>query len=185
MSSNFLIYKDDSEKYKNILTNIKNNNNISLGKEIKEIYSSSNAIKNISPSLIIHLNDEKKTIFPKFNINNEEILKEFNINSVKDAIPKFEKIQTENNENNSNSSENEENEEDEYEILEPENIEEDPRLDLDKENLLKGFKFGMAPFDMNIKFSKIKDEDDENNKYNIEFKSLQENLQELFDIQLK
>jgi hypothetical protein len=58
MSSNFLIYKDDSEKYKNILTNIKNNNNISLGKEIKEIYSSSNAIKNISPILIIHLNDE-------------------------------------------------------------------------------------------------------------------------------
>ena len=185
MSSNFLIYKDDSEKYKNILTNIKNNNNISLGKEIKEIYSSSNAIKNISPSLIIHLNDEKKTIFQKFNINNEEILKEFNINSVKDSIPKFEKIQTENNENNSNSSENEENEEDEYEILENENIEEDPRLDLDKENLLKGFKFGMDPFDMNIKFSKNKDEDDENNKYNIEFKSLQENLQELFDIQLK
>ena len=43
----------------------------------------------------------------------------------------------------------------------------------------------MDPFDMNIKFSKNKDEDDENNKYNIEFKSLQENLQELFDIQLK
>ena len=68
MSSNFLIYKDDSEKYKNILTNIKNNNNISLGKEIKEIYSSSNAIKNISPSLIIHLNDEKKKQFFRYLI---------------------------------------------------------------------------------------------------------------------
>jgi len=190
MSSNFLIYKEDSEKYKDTLTNIKNNNNISSGKEIKEIYSSSNAIKNISPSLIFHINDEKKTIFPKFNINNEEVLKDFNINSVKDSIPKFEKFESNNNNNNnnndnSNNSDNEENEEDEYEILEPENIEEDPRLELDKENLLKGFKFGMDPFDMNIKFTKNKDDEDENNKYNIEFKSLQENLQELFDIQLK
>jgi len=188
MSSNFLIFKEDSEKYKDILTNIKNNKNFSLGNEIKEIYSSSNAIKNISPSLITHINDEKKTIFPKFNINNEEVLKDFNINSVKDSIPKFEKFESNNNnkdnENNSNNSDDEENEEDEYEILEPENIEEDPRLELDKENLLKGFKFGMDPFDMNINFTKNKDDDDEN-KYNIEFKSLQENLQELFDIQLK
>ena len=63
MSSNFLIFKEDSEKYKDILTNIKNNKNFSLGNEIKEIYSSSNAIKNISPSLITHINDEKKQFF--------------------------------------------------------------------------------------------------------------------------
>jgi len=195
-NSNFLIYKDDYEKIKNLISNIKNNNN----NEIKEIFSTSNAIKNISPTLIININDEKKTIFPKFNIN-EENFKNFDINSIKNFIPKFENLNENfnkknneiniknNNENDENNSENNENnsensENSEYEILEPENIEEDPRLELDKENLLKGFKYGMDPFDMNIKFNKNLDEDD-NNKYNIEFKSLEENLEELFDIQLK
>ena len=87
-----------------------------------------------------------------------------------------------------NKEENEKNEK-KYEILEPENLEEDPRLEMDKENLLKGFKFGMDPFNNCIFPNKDNDneeeEEEDEKKYELKFKSLEERLFDMFNIKLE
>jgi len=74
--------------------------------------------------------------------------------------------------------------------LEPDNIEEEPRLEMDKENLLKAFKFGMDPFDTCIIPNKDNDEEEEeeeeeDKKYELKYKSLEDRLNEMFNIKLE
>ena len=190
--SSFLIYKDDpNENIKEII----NKTIEKIGKdqigEYKENYSNSISIKTISPSLIINIKEKEPVqLLPKFLINKEETLNSIDIEKLKkkeDLIP-LKEIQK-----STLSKLNKEEEEEKgkkYEILEPENLEEDPRLEMDKENLLKGFKFGMDPFDTCIIPNKAiedeeEEEEDEDKKYELKFKSLEDRLNEMFNIKLE
>ncbi len=190
--SSFLIYKDEpNENIKEII----NKTIEKIGKdqigEYKENYSNSISIKTISPSLIINIKEKEPVqLLPKFLINKEETLNSIDIEKLKkkeDLIP-LKEIQK-----STLSKLNKEEEEEKgkkYEILEPENLEEDPRLEMDKENLLKGFKFGMDPFDTCIIPNKAiedeeEEEEDEDKKYELKFKSLEDRLNEMFNIKLE
>ena len=189
--SSFLIYKDEpNENIKEII----NKTIEKIGKdqigEYKENYSNSISIKTISPSLIINIKEKEPVqLLPKFLINKEETLNSIDIEKLKkkeDLIPLKEIPES------TLSKLNKEEEEEKgkkYEILEPENLEEDPRLEMDKENLLKGFKFGMDPFDTCIIPNKAnedeEEEEDEDKKYELKFKSLEDRLNEMFNIKLE
>ena len=188
--SSFLIYKDEpNENIKEII----NKTIEKIGKdqigEYKENYSNSISIKTISPSLIINIKEKEPIqLLPKFLINKEETLNSIDIEKLKkkeDLIP-LKEIQK-----STLSKLNKEEEEEKgkkYEILEPENLEEDPRLEMDKENLLKGFKFGMDPFDTCIipnKANEDEEEEEEDKKYELKFKSLEDRLNEMFNIKLE
>ena len=60
---------------------------------------------------------------------------------------------------------------------------------MDKENLLKGFKFGMDPFNNCIFPNKDNDneeeEEEDEKKYELKFKSLEERLFDMFNIKLE
>ena len=190
--SSFLIYKDEpNENIKEII----NKTIEKIGKdqigEYKENYSNSISIKTISPSLIINIKEKEPIqLLPKFLINKEETLNSIDIEKIKkkeDLIPL--KEIPESTLSKLNKKEEEEKGK-KYEILEPEYLEEDPRLVLDKENLLKGFKFGMDPFDTCIIPNKDndneeEDEEDEDKKYELKFKSLEDRLNEMFNIKLE
>ena len=190
--SSFLIYKDEpNENIKEII----NKTIEKIGKdqigEYKENYSNSISIKTISPSLIINIKEKEPIqLLPKFLINKEETLNSIDIEKKKkkeDLIPL--KEIPESTLSKLNKKEEEEKGK-KYEILEPENLEEDPRLEMDKENLLKGFKFGMDPFDTCIIPNKDNDneeeeEEDEDKKYELKFKSLEDRLNEMFNIKLE
>ena len=190
--SSFLIYKDEpNENIKEII----NKTIEKIGKdqigEYKENYSNSISIKTISPSLIINIKEKEPIqLLPKFLINKEETLNSIDIEKIKkkeDLIPL--KEIPESTLSKLNKKEEEEKGK-KYEILEPENLEEDPRLEMDKENLLKGFKFGMDPFDTCIIPNKDNDneeeeEEDEDKKYELKFKSLEDRLNEMFNIKLE
>ena len=190
--SSFLIYKDEpNENIKEII----NKTIEKIGKdqigEYKENYSNSISIKTISPSLIINIKEKEPIqLLPKFLINKEETLNSIDIEKLKkkeDLIPL--KEIPESTLSKLNKKEEEEKGK-KYEILEPENLEEDPRLEMDKENLLKGFKFGMDPFDTCIIPNKDNDneeeeEEDEDKKYELKFKSLEDRLNEMFNIKLE
>ena len=190
--SSFLIYKDEpNENIKEII----NKTIEKIGKdqigEYKENYSNSISIKTISPSLIINIKEKEPIqLLPKFLINKEETLNSIDVEKIKkkeDLIPLKEIPES------TLSKLNKEEEEEKgkkYEILEPENLEEDPRLEMDKENLLKGFKFGMDPFDTCIIPNKAiedeeEEEEDEDKKYELKFKSLEDRLNEMFNIKLE
>ena len=190
--SSFLIYKDEpNENIKEII----NKTIEKIGKdqigEYKENYSNSISIKTISPSLIINIKEKEPVqLLPKFLINKEETLNSIDIEKLKkkeDLIP-LKEIQK-----STLSKLNKEEEEEKgkkYEILEPENLEEDPRLEMDKENLLKGFKFGMDPFDTCIIPNKAieeeeEEEEEEDKKYELKYKSLEDRLNEMFNIKLE
>ena len=190
--SSFLIFKDETnENIKEII----NKTIEKLGKDqlgdYKENYSNSISIKTISPSLIINIKEKEPIqLLPKFLINKEETLNSIDVEKIKkkeDLIPLKEIPES------TLSKLNKEEEEEKgkkYEILEPENLEEDPRLEMDKENLLKGFKFGMDPFDTCIIPNKDNDneeeeEEDEDKKYELKFKSLEDRLNEMFNIKLE
>ena len=75
----------------------------------------------------------------------------------------------------------EEDKEDEViEVLEQED-EEQGRAELDKENLLKAFYFGMDPFESCIELNT--EEDDE--QFGLKYMTLQERLENMFDIKLQ
>ena len=190
--SSFLIFKDETnENIKEII----NKTIEKLGKDqlgdYKENYSNSISIKTISPSLIINIKEKEPIqLLPKFLINKEETLNSIDVEKIKkkeDLIPLKEIPES------TLSKLNKEEEEEKgkkYEILEPDNIEEEPRLEMDKENLLKAFKFGMDPFDTCIIPNKDNDneeeeEEDEDKKYELKFKSLEDRLNEMFNIKLE
>ena len=190
--SSFLIFKDETnENIKEII----NKTIEKLGKDqlgdYKENYSNSISIKTISPSLIINIKEKEPIqLLPKFLINKEETLNSIDVEKIKkkeDLIPLKEIPES------TLSKLNKEEEEEKgkkYEILEPENLEEDPRLEMDKENLLKAFKFGMDPFDTCIIPNKDNDEEEEeeeeeDKKYELKYKSLEDRLNEMFNIKLE
>ena len=190
--SSFLIYKDEpNENIKEII----NKTIEKLGKDqlgdYKENYSNSISIKTISPSLIINIKEKEPIqLLPKFLINKEETLNSIDVEKIKkkeDLIPLKEIPES------TLSKLNKEEEEEKgkkYEILEPDNIEEEPRLEMDKENLLKAFKFGMDPFDTCIIPNKDNDEEEEeeeeeDKKYELKYKSLEDRLNEMFNIKLE
>ena len=190
--SSFLIFKDETnENIKEII----NKTIEKLGKDqlgdYKENYSNSISIKTISPSLIINIKEKEPIqLLPKFLINKEETLNSIDIEKIKkkeDLIPLKEIPES------TLSKLNKEEEEEKgkkYEILEPDNIEEEPRLEMDKENLLKAFKFGMDPFDTCIIPNKDNDEEEEeeeeeDKKYELKYKSLEDRLNEMFNIKLE
>ena len=190
--SSFLIFKDETnENIKEII----NKTIEKLGKDqlgdYKENYSNSISIKTISPSLIINIKEKEPIqLLPKFLINKEETLNSIDVEKIKkkeDLIPLKEIPES------TLSKLNKEEEEEKgkkYEILEPDNIEEEPRLEMDKENLLKAFKFGMDPFDTCIIPNKDNDEEEEeeeeeDKKYELKYKSLEDRLNEMFNIILE
>jgi hypothetical protein len=190
--SSFLIFKDETnENIKEII----NKTIEKLGKDqlgdYKENYSNSISIKTISPSLIINIKEKEPIqLLPKFLINKEETLNSIDVEKIKkkeDLIPLKEIPES------TLSKLNKEEEEEKgkkYEILEPDNIEEEPRLEMDKENLLKAFKFGMDPFDTCIIPNKDNDEEEEeeeeeDKKYELKYKSLEDRLNEMFNIKLE
>ena len=189
--SSFLIFKDETnENIKEII----NKTIEKLGKDqlgdYKENYSNSISIKTISPSLIINIKEKEPIqLLPKFLINKEETLNSIDVEKKKkkeDLIPLKEIPES------TLSKLNKEEEEEKgkkYEILEPDNIEEEPRLEMDKENLLKAFKFGMDPFDTCIIPNKDNDEEEEeeeeDKKYELKYKSLEDRLNEMFNIKLE
>ena len=190
--NSFLIYKEDetNENLKEIINKtIEKIGKDNIGK-YEEKYSNSISIKSISPSLIININNKEPIkLLTKFNLNNEETLNTIDEEKIKNKeklIPLNEI--PESTLSKLNKEENEKNEK-KYEILEPENLEEDPRLEMDKENLLKGFKFGMDPFNNCIFPNKDNDneeeEEEDEKKYELKFKSLEERLFDMFNIKLE
>ena len=140
---------------------------------MKEIYTTSNVIKQISPTLLI--NSNKMTI-PKFKMDDKAI-EDIDMK----AINNKENITTMKNLGENVIKKEEEDKEDEViEVLEQED-EEQGRAELDKENLLKAFYFGMDPFESCIELNT--EEDDE--QFGLKYMTLQERLENMFDIKLQ
>ena len=133
-----LIYKDSNatdEKTNTLIAKMKEK--IGGTSSVKEIYTTSNVIKQISPTLLI--NSNKMTI-PKFKMDDKAI-EDIDMK----AINNKENITTMKNLGENVIKKEEEDKEDEViEVLEQED-EEQGRAELDKENLLKAFYFGMDP----------------------------------------
>ena len=169
-----LIYKDSNatdEKTNTLIAKMKEK----LGgtSSVKEIYTTSNVIKQISPTLLI--NSNKMTI-PKFKMDDKAI-EDIDMK----AINNKENITTMKNLGENVIKKEEEDKEDEViEVLEQED-EEQGRAELDKENLLKAFYFGMDPFESCIELNT--EEDDE--QFGLKYMTLQERLENMFDIKLQ
>lgn len=169
-----LIYKDSNatdEKTNTLIAKMKEK----LGgtSSVKEIYTTSNVIKQISPTLLI--NSNKMTI-PKFKMDDKAI-EDIDMK----AINNKENITTMKNLGENVIKKEEEDKEDEViEVLEQED-EEQGRAELDKENLLKAFYFGMDPFESCIELNN--EEDDE--QFGLKYMTLQERLENMFDIKLQ
>ena len=169
-----LIYKDSNatdEKTNTLIAKMKEK--IGGTSSVKEIYTTSNVIKQISPTLLI--NSNKMTI-PKFKMDDKAI-EDIDMK----AINNKENITTMKNLGENVIKKEEEDKEDEViEVLEQED-EEQGRAELDKENLLKAFYFGMDPFESCIELNT--EEDDE--QFGLKYMTLQERLENMFDIKLQ
>ena len=169
-----LIYKDSNatdEKTNTLIAKMKEK--IGGTSSVKEIYTTSNVIKQISPTLLI--NSNKMTI-PKFKMDDKAI-EDIDMK----AINNKENITTMKNLGENVIKKEEEDKEDEdIEVLEQED-EEQGRAELDKENLLKAFYFGMDPFESCIELNT--EEDDE--QFGLKYMTLQERLENMFDIKLQ
>ena len=159
-----LIYKDSNatdEKTNTLIAKMKEK--IGGTSSVKEIYTTSNVIKQISPTLLI--NSNKMTI-PKFKMDDKAI-EDIDMK----AINNKENITTMKNLGENVIKKEEEDKEDE----------EQGRAELDKENLLKAFYFGMDPFESCIELNN--EEDDE--QFGLKYMTLQERLENMFDIKLQ
>lgn len=170
-----LIYKDSNatDEKTNILIS-KMKEKIGGTSSVKEIYSTSNVIKQISPTLLI--NSNKMTI-PKFRMDDKAI-EDIDMK----AISNKENITTMKNVSENVIKKEEEDKEDEViEVLEQED-EEQGRAELDRENLLKAFYFGMDPFESCIE---LNNEEEEDEQFGLKYMTLQERLENMFDIKLQ
>lgn len=170
-----LIYKDSNatDEKTNILIS-KMKEKIGGTSSVKEIYTTSNVIKQISPTLLI--NSNKMTI-PKFRMDDKAI-EDIDMK----AISNKENITTMKNVSENVIKKEEEDKEDEViEVLEQED-EEQGRAELDRENLLKAFYFGMDPFESCIE---LNNEEEEDEQFGLKYMTLQERLENMFDIKLQ
>lgn len=171
-----LIYKDSSatdEKTNALITKMKEK--IGGTSSVKEVFTTSNVIKQISPTLLINSN---KLIIPKFKMDDKAI-EDIDMK----AINNKDNITTMKNVNENVIKKEEENKEDEViEVLEQED-EEQGRVELDKENLLKAFYFGMDPFESCIQLNNSEEEEEE--EFRLKYLTLQERLENMFDIKLQ
>lgn len=170
-----LIYKDSNatDEKTNILIS-KMKEKIGGTSSVKEIYTTSNVIKQISPTLLI--NSNKMTI-PKFRMDDKAI-EDIDMK----AISNKENITTMKNVSENVIKKEEEDKEDEViEVLEQED-EEQGRAELDRENLLKAFYFGMDPFESCIELNNQEEEDEQ---FGLKYMTLQERLENMFDIKLQ
>ena len=170
-----LIYKDSNatDEKTNILIS-KMKEKLGGTSSVKEIYTTSNVIKQISPTLLI--NSNKMTI-PKFRMDDKAI-EDIDMK----AISNKENITTMKNVSENVIKKEEEDKEDEViEVLEQED-EEQGRAELDRENLLKAFYFGMDPFESCIELNNQEEEDEQ---FGLKYMTLQERLENMFDIKLQ
>lgn len=170
-----LIYKDSNatDEKTNILIS-KMKEKLGGTSSVKEIYTTSNVIKQISPILLI--NSNKMTI-PKFRMDDKAI-EDIDMK----AISNKENITTMKNVSENVIKKEEEDKEDEViEVLEQED-EEQGRAELDRENLLKAFYFGMDPFESCIE---LNNEEEEDEQFGLKYMTLQERLENMFDIKLQ
>lgn len=170
-----LIYKDSNatDEKTNILIS-KMKEKLGGTSSVKEIYTTSNVIKQISPTLLI--NSNKMTI-PKFRMDDKAI-EDIDMK----AISNKENITTMKNVSENVIKKEEEDKEDEViEVLEQED-EEQGRAELDRENLLKAFYFGMDPFESCIE---LNNEEEEDEQFGLKYMTLQERLENMFDIKLQ
>ena len=170
-----LIYKDSNatDEKTNILIS-KMKEKIGGTSSVKEIYTTSNGIKQISPTLLI--NSNKMTI-PKVRMDDKAI-EDIDMK----AISNKENITTMKNVSENEIKKEEEDKEDEViEVLEQED-EEQGRAELDRENLLKAFYFGMDPFESCIE---LNNEEEEDEQFGLKYMTLQERLENMFYIKLQ
>lgn len=172
-----LINKDDNLD-PTLLSQIKEKMNIK-----SENYTTASLIKQISPTVFLTAHNK---LLPKMKINNQQELDAINLEQIKnkDNIETIDKIDEKIIllENELNKKKNIE----EIDILQYEDEEnEQRRLDIDKENLLKGFKFAFDPFDncINAKGgNEEEEEEEENGKYELEYQKFDERLNDIFGI---
>ena len=177
-----LIYKDDSNTTINgLIEKIKEK----IGKSgtVKETYTTSNVIKQISPTLLINSN---KMVIPKFKLDEKGIEDiDLKIISNKDNITTLKTIDDEI--INFNNSGEKDTDNESIDVLE-QSDENDPRLPYDKENLLKAFYLGMDPFESCIKSNKKEEneeEEEDEEEYGLNYLSLAERMEQMFDIKLQ
>lgn len=177
-----LIYKDDTNtKIKGLVEKIKEK----IGKSgtVKETYTTSNVIKQISPTLLINSN---KVVVPKFNLDEKGIEDiDLKIINDKDNITTIKTIEDEIIQINNLNEKDTDSES--IDVLE-QSDEDDPRLPYDKENLLKAFYFGMDPFESCIQSNKNfenEEEEEDEKAYELNYLSLPQRLEQMFDIKLQ
>jgi hypothetical protein len=184
-----LIFKDESDEAldhssQNFLNKACENKDTKIIKE-EAIITSNLSISKISPVIILEKNKSLK--YPKVKVTIDEldqiVSSQRNINieqDLKNIQNKFDPKKSEENMKDEIDKDENSNDDDKHiKLLEPED-EEDPRKNLDKYNLFKGFVYAFDPFNTR---SHLENEDDVDN-FDVNFDTMENRLKEMFGIKI-